>query len=64
MTHPRNLHFQKRSHGRIGSHQLRLIQNRFPHMVVQLRFHTREQNRIASHQGIVQQDLNNKINIL
>ena len=64
MTHPRNLHLRRHSHARIGPHQLRLIQNRFPHTVVQLRFHTRERNRIASHQGIVQRDLNKKMIIL
>ena len=63
MTHHRNLHFQKRSHARIGPHQLRLIQNRFLHTVVQFRLHTGERSRIASRQEDVQQDLNKKINI-
>ena len=61
MIHPRNRHFQKHSQDRIGLHQLRLIRNRFPHTEVQLQLHTRERNRIASHQEIVQQDLNKKI---
>ena len=60
MTHHRNLHFQKRSHARIGPHQLRLIQNRFLHTVVQFRLHTGGRSRIASRQAIVQQDLNKK----
>ena len=60
MIHPRNRHFQKHSQDRIGLHQLRLIRNRFPHTEVQLQLHTRERNRIASHQEIVQQDLNKK----
>ena len=63
MTHHRNLHFQKRSHARIGPHQLRLIQNRFLHTVVQFRLHTGGRSRIASRQAVVQQDLNKKINI-
>ena len=63
MTHHRNRHFQKRSHARIGPHQLRLIQNRFLHTVVQFRLHTGGRSRIASRQAVVQQDLNKKINI-